>query len=248
MDFNFTLVLFFAVVVTGIIWLLHSVVLKNTPIGQFGFVESVASFFPILLVVFVIRSFLFEPFQIPSKSMVPTLEVGDFILVNKFSYGVRLPIIGNKVIPVSEPKVGDVMVFVPPHDERYFIKRVIGLPGDHIVIEENQVWVNGVLYEQEFIETIAENMNAKLNLITETTGEVSHQIQTMAPASNVGRSIERYVPEGHYFMMGDNRDASSDSRSWGAVPEENIVGKAVAIWMHWENWGIPSFSRTGAID
>ena len=250
MDFDFALVLFIAVVVSGGIWLLDILVLRKrrqATGGQPVIVEYAASFFPVLFVVFIIRSFLFEPFQIPSKSMVPTLEVGDFILVNKYTYGIRLPVIGNKIVPVNEPKHGDIMVFIPPHDDRYFIKRVIGLPGDSIRMQDNQLWVNNAPYEQELIGIVSEKMTVTTELSLETTGHVTHEIYTQDPAGRFGRGFEYVVPEGHYFMMGDNRDNSLDSRSWGPVPESNIVGKAVAIWMHWENWGLPSFSRVGGI-
>ena len=243
MDFDFALVLFIAVVVSGVLYALDKLVFRK----EVAAVEFVASLFPVLLIVFVIRSFLFEPFQIPSKSMVPTLKVGDFILVNKFTYGIRLPVVGTKVIPINDPERGDVMVFFPPHDERYFIKRVIGLPGDYIRMQENQLWVNNEPYEQEFIEVIDEKMMARTQRSLETSGTVTHEIQTQDPAGKFGQAWEYVVPESHYFMMGDNRDNSLDSRAWGPVPESNIVGKAVGIWMHWENWGVPSFSRVGAI-
>ena len=187
-------------------------------------VEYAKSFFPVLLIVLVLRSFLVEPFQIPSGSMIPTLEVGDFILVNKFTYGLRLPVVGTKIVAMNEPKRGEVMVFIPPHDSRYFIKRVVGLPGDTVRYDDK------VLY------------------ITEKLGEVDHETQIMnAPSRDGGRTVW-VVPEGHYFMMGDNRDNSADSRVWGAVPEGNIVGKAFAVWMHKEaGWRLPSFSRNGLI-
>lgn len=247
MDFNFALVLFLLVVITGAIWLLDIYLLRKKrgeEASQPLVVEYAISFFPILLLVFVIRSFLFEPFQIPSRSMVPTLQVGDFILVNKFTYGIRVPVLGNTIIPVNKPQPGEVMVFFPPHDNRAFIKRVIGVPGDHIRMQANQLWVNGEAYEQTFVE----KMSNGTQLLDETTGNVLHQIYTREEPSKYGRAWEYVVPDGHYFMMGDNRDNSLDSRSWGPVPESNIIGRAVGIWMHWESWGIPSFSRVGAIE
>ena len=214
-------------------------------------VEQSKSFFPVLAIVFVLRSFVAEPFQIPSGSMEPGLQVGDFILVSKFHYGLRAPVFGNTLIPTGEPQRGDVMVFFPPNDSRYFIKRVIGLPGDHIVYKNRQLTING-----EAVPT------------TELGGEPAYRplkylAQEQLDAADatvkwvVGRSAisgqpviwagpegEWDVPQRHYFMMGDNRGNSSDSRVWGFVPEENIVGKAVAVWMHWKDWGnIPSFSR-----
>ena len=250
MDFDFTKILLIIVILTGVLWVLDKLFLKKkrdpdgpTPLH----VEWGASFFPIFLIVFVLRSFIFEPFQIPSSSMVPTLEVGDFIVVNKFSYGVRLPIVGTKLIPVSDPQRGDVAVFIPPNDPRYFIKRVVGLPGDRIRIENNQVWVNGDLLEQEFIATVSRFGSADVNLSEERMGEIVHSIHTHDPPGKYGISGEFVVEDGHYFMMGDNRDNSQDSREWGTVPDANLVGQAKAIWMHWENWGVPSFSRVGSI-
>jgi signal peptidase I len=213
---------------------------------DFVVAEYAKSFFPVLFVVLVLRSFLFEPFKIPSASMVPTLLVHDFILVNKFAYGVRLPVIGTKIIPVSEPARGDVMVFYPPNDKRYFIKRVIGLPGDHIQVKDNILYINGVQMRQQqlriddtgfpYMLVMRENLQPKEHLL--------QKVSLATPQSN----YETVVPEKSYFMMGDNRDNSSDSRFWGAVPEANIVGKAVYVWMHWEGVsGLPSFSRNGVI-
>ena len=250
MDFDFTKILLVVAFMTGVLWIADKLFLKkrrdpDAPMPLY--VEWGASFFPIFLIVFILRSFIFEPFQIPSQSMVPTLEVGDFIVVNKFSYGVRLPILGTKLVPVADPERGDVAVFVPPHDPRYFIKRVVGLPGDRVRIEDNQVWVNGEALEQQFIATVGRVSSANLNLSEEKTGEVLHRIHTIDPPSRLGRNAEYVVPDDHYFMMGDNRDNSLDSREWGPVPDSNMVGQAKAIWMHWENWGIPSFSRVGSI-
>ncbi|SMF35851.1 signal peptidase I [Alteromonadaceae bacterium Bs31] len=218
-------------------------------------IEYSKSFFPVLALVFVLRSFVIEPFQIPSESMVPTLEVGDFIAVNKYAYGIRLPVFRTKVIPISDPKRGDVMVFFPPHEDRYFIKRVIGLPGDKITYVNNVLYINGEeasqsLVEKEKVESIAgcTRLGGRYVVVDETVGDRTHRMRkcSMEQSSSLDGSWE--VPQGHYFMMGDNRDHSSDSRVWGAVPEERIVGKAFAIWMHWEKFfSIPSFSRAGSI-
>lgn len=250
MDFDFALILFIAVLVTGLIWLADALWLRKhrSSDRQPVLVEYSISFFPVLLIVFLLRSFLYEPFQIPSGSMIPTLEVGDFILVNKFAYGVRLPVIGSKVIPVDDPERGEVMVFIPPHDSRYFIKRVIGLPGDMILIENNQVYINGEPLDREFVTNQETIQRIMFSLYEEQVGDVTHMVRVAQPATQYGRYFEYRVPEGHYFMMGDNRDNSLDSRAWGPVPEENIVGKAVAIWMHWEPWSLPSFGRAGSIN
>jgi len=210
-------------------------------------VEYAKSFFPVLFVVFVLRSFLVEPFQIPSSSMVPTLQVGDYILVNKFTYGIRLPVIRTKVMDLNEPQRGDVMVFFPPHmNDTYYIKRVIGLPGDTVSYRNKRLFINGVPVQQESLGVVPEG-GSRYEVGLETLGDSSHLSQM-----NQGRPARDFsvtVKPGHYFMMGDNRDNSSDSRIWGQVPEQDIVGKAFAIWMHWDSlFSIPSFSRVGGIE
>jgi len=214
-------------------------------------VEYAKSFFPILFIVMLLRSFLFEPFQIPTGSMIPTLDIGDFIVVNKYAYGVRLPVTGTKVLEVGEPRRGDVMVFIPPHDPNYFIKRVIGLPGEHVRYADNVVYINGEPLPQEMVGPIRE-----LGVIhgKETVGGVTHDIYT-AESQRFSRIYDwlppegAVIPEGHYFMMGDNRDNSSDSRYWGPVPEVNIVGRAVAVWMHKEpGLSLPRFSTNRFIE
>jgi signal peptidase I len=209
-------------------------------------VEYARSFFPVLLIVFVLRSFLVEPFQIPSSSMVPTLQVGDYILVNKFTYGIRLPVIRTKILSLNEPQRGDVMVFFPPHmNDTYFIKRVVGLPGDTVTYRDKQLYINGAKVEREAIDQIG--LDPNYAVYEEALGDSDHLMQI----DNMRRSANRseVVKPGHYFMMGDNRDNSSDSRVWGQVPEKDIVGKAFAIWMHWDNLvSIPSFNRVGLIE
>jgi len=210
-------------------------------------VEYARSFFPVLLVVFVLRSFLVEPFQIPSSSMVPTLQVGDYILVNKYTYGIRLPVVRTKVVDLNEPERGDVMVFFPPHmNDTYFIKRVVGLPGDTISYRSKQIFVNGELVAREVAPAVGD-VPARYRFSREQLGESGHmmQVDSEIPA----RDFTVVVKPGHYFMMGDNRDNSSDSRIWGQVPERDIVGKAFAIWMHWDSLlSLPSFSRVGLIE
>lgn len=210
-------------------------------------VEYARSFFPVLLVVFVLRSFLVEPFQIPSSSMVPTLEVGDYILVNKYTYGIRLPVIRTKVLALNEPERGDVMVFFPPHmNDTYFIKRVIGLPGDTVTYKNKRLTVNGRAIELQQTDK-AEPESIRHQLAEEILGKSQHLIQV--DRGRPSRDFSVTVKPGHYFMMGDNRDKSSDSRIWGQVPERDIVGKAFAIWMHWDELlSIPSFDRVGGIE
>jgi signal peptidase I len=209
-------------------------------------VEYAKSFFPVLFVVFVLRSFLVEPFQIPSSSMVPTLQVGDYILVNKFTYGIRLPVLRTKVMDLSKPERGDVMVFFPPHmNDTYFIKRVVGLPGDTVSYRNKRLSVNGQSVKLESLGVVPDG-DARFEVGLEALGDANHltQMNQRRPA----RDFTVTVKPGHYFMMGDNRDNSSDSRVWGQVQEKDIVGKAFAIWMHWDSlFSVPSFSRAGSI-
>jgi len=210
-------------------------------------VEYAKSFFPVLFVVFVLRSFLVEPFQIPSSSMVPTLQVGDYILVNKYTYGIRLPVLRTKVLAMHEPRRGDVMVFFPPHmNDTYFIKRVVGLPGDTVTYRNKELSVNGERLERQPLAELP-GISNRYRLGLEALGDANHLMQV--DAGRPARDFSVVVKPGHYFMMGDNRDNSSDSRIWGQVPEKDIVGKAFAVWMHWDSlFSIPSFSRVGLIE
>ncbi len=214
--------------------------------GEPILVEYSRSLFPVLAIVLILRSFIVEPFQIPSGSMIPTLEVGDFILVNKFTYGIRLPVVRTKVLDMNEPERGEVMVFFPPHTKQYFIKRVIGLPGDLVEYKDKILTINGVAQPQTLLADLPPNRPSE-RLAMETLNGVEHQVR---------QDLRRYllddfsvkVRPDHYFLMGDNRDNSSDSRVWGQVPEANIVGRAFAIWMHWEEFlSLPSFSRVGKV-
>ncbi len=217
-------------------------------------VEYSKSFFPILAIVFVLRSFLIEPFKIPSESMVPTLEVGDFIVVNKYAYGIRLPVFRVKVIDIGNPERGDVVVFFPPHEDRYFIKRLVGMPGDTIQIRDNVLYINGVAAPQDLIgedpiDRYGSACWTDYQIVNESIDGKNHLVRK-CPTGGKGWNDRIWtVPEGHYFMMGDNRDNSLDSRAWADpfVPDKNIVGKAFAIWMHW-NEGLPSFGRAGSIN
>lgn len=233
-----------------------------------GLIENSRAFFPILVLVFVLRSFLIEPFQIPSGSMMPTLEIRDFILVNRFAYGVRVPVTNKVIVPVSDPKPGDVIVFKPPHEpSKSFIKRVIAVPGDTLQYnyETSQITLNGVVIETQFKgrEQVGDTL---YRLYEETIGERTHQLyQDQYPKYKfTGGWIPQEgvtVPEGKYFVMGDNRDNSADARfwessrprsvgsepfAWGFVDEGQILGKAFVIWMHWEGF-YPSFARSGFI-
>jgi signal peptidase I len=214
-------------------------------------VEYAKSFFPVLFIVLMLRSFVIEPFQIPSGSMIPTLEVGDFILVNKYHYGLRLPVVGTKIVENNAPQRGEVMVFIPPHDPRYFIKRVVGLPGDRIDYENKILRINGEQVEVDIVDEVmietAVGMRSGI-LFNEQLGLVNHNAQIVASDTRGSSRTSWIVPPGHYFMMGDNRDNSADSRVWGPVPEENIVGKAIAVWMHKDpGFNLPTFSRNQRI-
>ncbi len=211
-------------------------------------VEYSKSFFPVLLVVLVLRSFLAEPFQIPSGSMIPTLQVGDFILVNKFTYGIRLPVVRTKVIDMNDPKRGDVMVFFPPHKpDTYYIKRVVGMPGDEIAYRNNVLYINGQEQPQTLLASLPPAY-PQIHITQERLGDVEHVMQKAVQPGHYSISGHWVVPEDHYFMMGDNRDNSLDSREWGPVHESAIVGKAFAVWMHWDSFfSLPSFNNVGVI-
>ena len=211
-------------------------------------VEYSKSFFPVLFIVFFLRSFLVEPFQIPSGSMIPTLEVGDFILVNKFAYGVRAPVLNTEIIPIGKPERGDVMVFFPPHQpETYYIKRVIGLPGDHISYNNHVLTINGKVIEEKLVAELPAGAPV-LRMVKETIDDKEFTAYKHIRPSRLSVQGSWIVPEGQYFMMGDNRDNSLDSREWGFASEDMIVGKAFAVWMHWEKFlSIPSFDHVGVI-
>jgi signal peptidase I len=255
MNFNFELILFWAVVISGVIALFDWIFLArkrkhayansiqgalNPPEMKLPWIIEYAwSFFPSLLLVFLLRSFLFEPFRIPSGSLEPTLQVGDFVLVNKFDYGVRLPVIHKKMSKSGDPQRGDIFVFrYPPDPSINFIKRVVGLPGDQIKYINKVLYVNGVEAQQTLVEktTRVDEDGRKQDIAVkeENLLGVKHKIY-----QNVNQSSDNFdyitVPPGMYFAMGDNRDDSADSRYWGFVPEKNIVGKAVLVWMSWNS-------------
>lgn len=210
-------------------------------------VEYAKSFFPVFFIVLILRSFLVEPFTIPSASMVPTLKIGDYILVNKFAYGLRLPVIGTKVVALDDPKRGDIMVFKFPENPKVnYIKRVIGLPGDRIRYENKMLLINGQVVPHELVAKLPPSA-PRTFVYEEDLDGVRHQIQHMLERPSL-RAKDWIVPEGHYFVMGDNRDNSNDSRGWGTVPDKNVVGKAFAIWMNKEpGLHLPSFNRNGLV-
>lgn len=265
MDFDFSAILALAVLVAGVIWALdvtfweprrrhaadaltgagtikgmdtlHEA--KEKLLKEPLLIEYSRSLFPVLLIVLLLRSFIVEPFRIPSGSMMPTLLVGDFILVNKFSYGLRLPVVDSKIVGIGEPERGDVVVFRYPKDPSTdYIKRVIGLPGDRIRYEKKQLTINGQLIKQSDFESyvgVGSGVTMSgASLRDEQLFDANHQILVEAN-KGIFEGMEFVVPEGSYFVMGDNRDNSNDSRYWGFVPEKNLVGKAFFIWMNWDS-------------
>ena len=262
---DFSLVLVVATALTGIIWLVDALWLSkqrralaaslgkpddDPALVQPLSAEYAKSFFPVILIVLVIRSFLFEPFRIPSDSMMPTLLDGDFIFVNKFSYGLRLPVVHEKILSIGEPKRGDVIVFRLPSDPATnYIKRLVGLPGDHIQVRGRQVLINGELVPLQMNGTYQgprnEGVHSRAIEGQEFLGGGEHRVLYIP-----GRPTPEYdavVPAGHYFFMGDNRDNSRDSRyeEVGFVPERNLVGKAVRIWLNWDLPSAPIWDRIG---
>jgi len=287
---DFSAVLLAITALTGVVWAIDAVALRPQRVAaarivgrdpatltEPGTVDYARSFFPVALVVLLLRSFVFEPFRIPSDSMMPTLLDGDFIIVNKYAYGLRLPVINRKFLAVGEPQRGDVVVFRWPVDpSTNFIKRLVGLPGDHVEVHDNLIVVNGQPVPF-YVGPHRYNDGCYVNfsLAREQLGAHQHQAmfcpvgidrQPLLPACNRS-GVRGYVcgdedapgssrmapfvgdvPPGHYLMMGDNRDNSDDGRSWGYVPEENLVGRATRIWFNWDprRAGGPIWSRIGS--
>ena len=254
MIFDFSFYLFVAVVFTGVVWLIdkwflepkrNEVVQASTSIHQGVevsrkgqepvIVEYSKSFFPVLLIVFLLRGFVVEPFRIPSGSMLPSLYIGDFILVNKLAYGIRLPVLNKTIISFDPPERGDVVVFRYPRDPNLdYIKRVIGLPGDHIAYYNKVLYVNSKPVARDFVGQYKGPGQTFANEYTEKLEGGDHSI-LLLPARPNNLQGEYIVPEGMYFVMGDNRDNSNDSRVWGPVPESNLLGEAFMIWMHYSD-------------
>lgn len=265
MNFDFPSIMVFATALTGAIWAVDAWLLapkrrkKADKVSDAGgkhltgktleetrvkvekeplLVEYSRSLFPVILVVLILRSFMVEPFRIPSGSMMPTLLIGDFILVNKFDYGIRLPVINKKIIDIGSPSRGDVAVFRYPKDPSTdYIKRIIGLPGDHVVYYNKQLYINDIpieLTEKQIYIGVGSGVSHSGSMLKiEKLDKIEHEllIDNNRPTING----EFTVPENEYFVMGDNRDNSNDSRFWGTVPQENLVGRAFMIWMNWDN-------------
>ena len=248
MSINLALILTLLTLVSGVVVALDKLVWKTldrdsrtVPGPQATLVEYSRSFFPVLVFVLVIRSFIFEPFRIPSGSMKPTLVVGDFIFVKKFSYGLRLPVTETKIIETSEPERGDVVVFRLPSDPKInYIKRVVGLPGDEVSYERHRLTINGKSVDLSPNGEIFENAPVYLE---DLDGRV-HEILIHDPGHSKQDGMY-VVPEGEYLMMGDNRDRSKDSRYIGTIPEKYLVGEAVRVWMHFIPWNMPDWARIG---
>lgn len=274
MDIDFSLVLTLAVLISGVLWGFDALLLKPGRRERLHVAEQQAAnagktlsadvqasilrepwlfetahgFFPVLAVVWVLRSFIAEPFTIPSGSMIPTLQVGDYVLVNKFSYGLRLPVLGTEIVAIATPQRGDVMVFrFPANPSINYIKRVIGLPGDRLESRDEVLFINGVEAERT-LQAALPNAELGEEIYRENLNGVSHLTREEAGMQPAGPEWSYTVPAGEYFMMGDNRDNSNDSRFWGPVAEHLIVGKAFYIWMHKQpglHW--PTFSHNGQI-
>jgi signal peptidase I len=256
-NLDFALVIVELTALAGVVWAFDALFLRASRVALAARGEQVKeplvvdyakSFFPILLIVLVVRSFLFEPFRIPSGSMMPTLLTGDFIFVNKFAYGLRLPVINTKIVGIGEPERGDVVVFRLPTDPRVnYVKRVIGLPGDVVDYDpaHKRITINGEPIPIEVSGPYEGDSDTLLGW--EELGEHRHRVLLMQGI--LSRGGEYVVPEGHYFMMGDNRDDSQDGRyeAVGFVPEGNLVGRATGIWMNWRrpSEGGPQWNRIG---
>jgi signal peptidase I len=265
LDLDFAALLVALTLFTGVVWSIDHFgfrrrrLARNPDAKEPVLVEYCRSFFPVILAVLFIRSFLAEPFRIPSDSMMPTLLHGDFILVNKFAYGLRLPVLNAKVVELSEPKRGDVIVFRypgespdDPHRGENYIKRVIGLPGDEVTFRNHVLYVNGQPVSVKPIGRYVGESESKVydgyTLIDELLPEKEHQI-LLGPPPMFGGGPEGTwrVGDNEYFVMGDNRSNSQDGRFWGMVPERNLVGKAFLIWMNWDGKrGTIGFDRIGS--
>jgi signal peptidase I len=258
MTVDFSLLMLLLLIATGAIWALdHFLWAPRRAAERAGrepvVVEYARAFFPVILVVFLLRSFLVEPFRIPSGSMLPSLYIGDFILVNKYAYGVRLPVANHKLVALGSPRRGEVVVFRFPNEPSVnYIKRVVGIPGDRILYKGKRLYINGESVEQTDQRAYTgAGVSGELTRVLEHLAGVSHDILI---GDRPDAPLEFVVPAGNYFVMGDNRDHSNDSRYWGYVPDENLVGRAFLIWFSWDHsehpawfWQRVVWSRIGTV-
>jgi signal peptidase I len=221
---------------------------ENPSLIRINIHSLVVTVFPALVLVLLVRSFVAEPFRIPSSSMQPGLITGDYILVNKNRYGLRLPLTNYYIYRREQPKRGDVVVFFPPNDDRYFIKRIIGMPGDHVIYRNKQLTVNGKQMRYESVLPPVPTQHSDPNTyLRERLGDDRHNI--MHDVRRPSNNFEVHIAAGHYYVLGDNRDNSRDSRIWGQVPRSRLIGPATILWMHWDGFGsMPRFSRSGSIE
>lgn len=245
---RFETLLVLCAMVTGIVTLCNYIYFKSKGVKvpevshkYFWAVDYCRSFFPVFLLVLVLRSFLFEAFRIPSGSMKPTLIEGDFIVVNKFDYGFRLPVLGTKVIPMKNPKTGDIIVF--KHESgKDLIKRVVGVPGDHIRYANKKLYINGHEVPTKDVPVTAEQqpVHPRYTLVEkeEQLNNLSHNIYIYPEHPALYAFSDVIVPENSYFVMGDNRDNSEDSRFWGFVRDEDILGRGVLTWLSMDGWNL----------
>lgn len=240
MHINFPLILVVLTFLAGIVWLFDAIFFARHRKAKGGklpvIVDYARSFFPVLLAVLVIRSFLIKPFRVPTGSLEPTILTNEFIAVNQFSYGLRLPVLNAKFFNIGEPKLGDIVVFRFPGDPRVdYIKRLIGKPGDHIVYKDKILYINGKEMQQKYIKDTIDvgEGNEPVKVMEENLNGIKHLIY-LRKEGGYTDSVDVIVPKHMYFMMGDNRDGSEDSRYWGFVPEKNLNGKAFFIWLSWD--------------
>ncbi|MBY0544747.1 MAG: signal peptidase I [Gammaproteobacteria bacterium] len=253
-SWNFPLIMTIAVFVTGFIALLDKLFFAKKRIPELKpnfIIDYSNSLFPVLLIVLVIRSFIIQPFRVPTGSLEPTIIPGDFVAVNQFAYGLRLPVLNTKVVSIGEPKIGDIVVFRWPSDPSIdFIKRVVGVPGDHLVYQDKVLYINGKEATQTFVRDtvdIEPTGNIPVKEYEEDLNGVKHDI-LIDPNGGEMQDFDLVVPAGDYFMMGDNRDNSGDSREWGFVPEANLIGKGFLIWMSWDSdTHRPRWHRIGTV-
>ncbi len=256
MNIDFSLILAILILVSGIIWAADAWFFAPRRSGAENAAEEIKEpaivefsrfIFPVVLIVFVLRGFIAEPFRIPSGSMLPTLEIGDFILVSKFSYGIRIPVINRKIIDLGKPERGDVIVFRYPENPSIdYIKRVIGVPGDEIAYYNKILYINGKMAEQQPVGPYAGGF-LQYQRLTETLPDPKLKHDILHASSQAAQDFILTVPENGYFVMGDNRDNSRDSRYWGFVPDENLLGRAFFVWMSWEFGHWPKWRRIGTV-